>query len=553
MFNSTKKYDKHTFFEFEAYGKAVVFNPDKLYRFSSKKRIKGIAKRIQKALSELSKSNYLIGDYEGNEAHYNSCTEAIETMFWDPILYNKILMHRKEEKCSFKSLYDKSLEDLIGRIKSNLVVSYIGQEGVDQAESFIRSSDEQIKKIIYRELLRESLERYKEPIILIVDKFYKEYLYNLSPYVKGFVIRDAYDKDEIVEFAYAYEIPMVESDVQIKNGDRIIIDNYHDALIVNPKRNVYNEKKKTINQLIYKEEDIAPYKMTRIKFYVPLVDTRYLDVASNHTYYEGLGMYRSEYYYMVKGMLPSVEELTLEYIEILDAFRRKEVIFRIPDFGEYKVLDYYKSTITSITHKDGFNIVYRIFFEALTNAVKETHVKVNLVAPMLRDSDDIRWWKIRLEYEFRDIDYMYKPDFAVMLETETAIDYIEDYVKTDFNVIGLNDLTEEITDDYNRYDFMPIKAMKDELFNYLQYAHQHMRRTGIRLRHLISGNMLTNKEVFQRFINAGFINYIVPLSNIRLAESLLSHYEETRGRFKGVAKRRREAREKKQKEQSHKS
>ncbi len=548
MFNTVKKYNKHTFFEYAAYGKAVVFDSLHTYRFASRRRMRHLAKLIQDTVLEFAQSNYRINDDRESKLQSSQCVEAVETMFWAPKLYQALLKHRKYKKKSFIDLYDLAVQDVFNDLREGITSTYLNNESIEQAIAFVKSSDGIIKKLIKRVLLQETIGRYNEPIIIITDDFFKEYMYQLSPYVKGFVLRKVSDKDETVEFSFAYEIPMVESQIEIKHGKRIIIDNYKDEIIVKGKRKLYKEKCLWIDQLVFKKDDISNYKMSRIKFYAPLVDTRHIELVTNRSYYAGLAMYRSEYLFMAKGMLPTKEELVSEYTEILKHSRNNETIFRIPDFGEFKILDYMEEAIASITYKETNNIVYILFFEALHDAVKETKVRVDLVAPMLRDSKDIKQWRERIKYLFADLPESCRPKFGVMLETETAVDYIEDYVKTDFNVFGLNDLTEEITYDFSRYDFMPIEDMKEELFVYLQYAHQHMRRTGIRLRHFISGNMLTNRDIFLRLINAGFSNYIVPISNIRLSEELLMNYESSRGRYVGVSKRRRDAKEKKEKE-----
>lgn len=118
----------------------------------------------------------------------------------------------------------------------------------------------------------------------------------------------------------------------------------------------------------------------------------------------------------------------------------------------------------------------------------------------------------------------------------------------DFNIIGLNDLIEEVSFDFNRYDELEWLDFEHELFTYIQQSHQHMRRTGIRLPHLISGNMIRNERLFQKLINMGFTQFIIPLSQIRLAEKLVSNHEATRGRYIGVAQKRREAKKAKEKD-----
>ncbi|MFA6800716.1 MAG: hypothetical protein WCR19_01255, partial [Acholeplasmataceae bacterium] len=131
------------------------------------------------------------------------------------------------------------------------------------------------------------------------------------------------------------------------------------------------------------------------------------------------------------------------------------------------------------------------------------------------------------------------PYIVGFLQTDNSIDQIEDFVKSDFNILDLDTYIEETSLSYGRYDEMAWIDFKTEQLPYVLDAHQHMRRNGIRMKHLIGGNVLRKKFIFQKLINSGFTHFIIPLSSIRLGEEIVSNHERTRGRFIGVSQKRR--------------
>ena len=549
MFNYVKQYNKDTYYEYAAYGKAVVFNPEKKYIFSTRRRITRILDSIYDELAEYIKCFDMIHYEQSSDLEYEKITEILEVVFWS-CNYKKVLYEaRRKNKISFMHLYKIALNITLDTIYKGVFASLYSIESFEKAKEILYSFEEIFDVIVKRALIKEILRKYKEPVILVIDVFEKEYLYKLNSNVKGIIFRHTFDKVESVEFAYAYEIPMVETDKLIKQHDRIIIDNYKGELLVSPEKKIYKVYKATIDQLMIGDKEEAKYTMAQLKYYCPLVDTRRLHLLKGSNFYHGMGMFRSEYIFMVKGIIPTDDELSGILIDIIEAFIDKEVMIRVPDFGEYKILDYLEDTETTIISKRFFGVVNRIFFRSVRKAILKTNRKISLVVPMIRDGDDIALWRKTVNGYFQDLPKHLVPDLGFMLESAPSLERIEEFVKgTDFNVIGLNDFTEEATD-FSRYDNITWKDFKEEMFLDVQYTHQHMRRTGIRLRHLISGNMMKDALIFQKFINMGFTNFIVPMTRIRLAEKLILNHEHTRGKFKGVAQKRREAKKRKEEQE----
>lgn len=542
MINSDFNYTRKQFYDFAAYGKAYVFNAHDDYKYADDERINNVIDILHRTVEEYFVSLTRIEQQKWTKAHIDGVTSLV-LMAFGKFTYIDILKHLREfNQCSFLDLFLKSIPLALDSLHDPGIEAVYSKDAIRRTSLYIEKHLERTLLLIERELLREQLSytNQDENIVLVMDTFHTEYFYKLPKHIKGFVFRNIDDKNEAAEFAHVYEIPFIEIEDAIKHGDHIIIDNIDYAFYINPNDDIYQAYKDKINQLIFDPNDQAKYKMTERKYYASIVDRRYLNLVSNPSFYAGLGMYRPEYFFMAKGMLPTEEELTEIYCDIVDHFIDREVYFILPDFGEYKVLDYAPETTTYIkecTKKQG--LFFWIFFDAVKRTAIEKNKRFNLVVPMVRSENEVELWKQHIDFVFHDLPQSLKPFLGMHLETESAVDYAEDYVKTDFSFIGLDTLCEEVNDDFSRYDEIPLYFMKKEIHHLIQFAHQHLRRTGIRKKHLISGHMMRNKKIFHKLFTMGFKDFIIPVTRMKSAEEKLHLYESTRGRYVGVAQQRR--------------
>lgn len=542
MINSDFNYTKKQFYQFAAYGKAFVFNAKDDYIHENDDRVHGFIVRIQRTLEEYFSALSRLEQEKWTKQHTKGIT-TLALMAFGRYTYINMLKHlRKTYKSSFLELFLKSIPLAIESLFDPGIVATYGKNAIEDTKLYIENHLDRLLLLIEREILREQLSHVTQDgnLILVIDTFHVEYFYKLPKAIKGFVIRHTHDKNEVAEFSHVYEIPMIETDEKIINDDRIIIDNIDNKFYINPTNDIYDAYIEKIDNLIFSPNDNAKYQMTERKYYATIVDRRYLNLVSNKSFYAGLGMYRPEYFFMAKGMLPREEELTEIYCDIVDHFIDREVYFLLPDLGEYKMLDYAPNITTYIKEcLKNQGLFFWVFYEAVKRTAVIKNKRFHLVVPMLRSKDEVELWKERINFIFSDLPEELRPLIGMHLETESAVDYAEDYVRTDFSFIGLDTLCEEINDDYSRYDDIPIQFMKKEIHHLIQFSHQHLRRTGIRKKHLISGHMMRNKAIFHKLFTMGFKDFIIPVTRMKSAEEKLHLYESTRGRYIGVAQQRR--------------
>jgi phosphoenolpyruvate-protein kinase (PTS system EI component) len=293
------------------------------------------------------------------------------------------------------------------------------------------------------------------------------------------------------------------------------------------------------------------YGASNINVYVPLVDTRLIEKASYGDWYNGVAPFKTEYMYVTKGAAPTLKEQEEVFIQLLEAFHEKDVYIRIPDFRPNRPTPFLKNIFTDPDAYDRFFQVYNVNLLALASAVKITQKEVNICIPMIRMSSEVSFWRDVVEAAFDMYDLPY-PKLGIMIETESAFEYYEDYDDMDFVMIGLNDLIEELTDDLDRFSELSKDEMMDILWPHMRDLHQHLRSYKMQLKHIVAGNCLKNPEIFKKFLKSGFTDFSISISDIKMIEETLKEHNESKGKFIGVAAHRIEKRTLKESQKAQK-
>jgi hypothetical protein len=135
-----------------------------------------------------------------------------------------------------------------------------------------------------------------------------------------------------------------------------------------------------------------------------------------------------------------------------------------------------------------------------------------------------------------------KPLFSIMLETESALLYYEDYRYVDSIVYGLDNYIDECMEK-SKYEKIDFEEFMLQAFPDLEGSHQYYRRTGIRLLHFVEGNILKDPKILRKFMNKGFKHFIIPLSYVKKAGEVLFEKESIKGKYKDVYAKRKKKKE----------
>jgi phosphotransferase system enzyme I (PtsP) len=299
--------------------------------------------------------------------------------------------------------------------------------------------------------------------IVIASEMYSSDLLKLaSESVAGLIFVGGAVTSHVVIVARSLKIPMIMTNrtemLSIPEGTPILIDAEIGTIYVNPSDEI-REKFQERNRARAKTGDDAdrvfPETFTsdgaRIELFANINLLSELSQARNLKA-EGIGLYRSEFPFIVRSGFPTEEEQRLVYTRILEEMEGKPVYIRTLDIGGDKILPYLNIPrevnpvlgLRSIR----FSLHYRHIFDQQLRGILRAGAytdKLGIIFPMISSIDEfemaaqaVRDAQAALENE--GLAYHRRPELGAMIETPALVPIMNELArKVDFFSIGTND------------------------------------------------------------------------------------------------------------------
>ncbi len=329
-------------------GKAHVFGAEELLpprRSIAAREIPAEIDRFKKALAETKKEIVAIEEKISRDmgVEHGRIFSAHLLVLEDTVLVEEVISRLKKRKRNIESIFAEVLDKYIN------VLSEAKDEYLRDRISDITD----VGKRILKNLMGTKdigMQEITEKCIVIA--------YDLSPsdtamMHKGRVVGFATDiggrTSHTAIMAKSLEIPAVVglenvTDI-VQNGDMVILDGIHGAVIVNPTRRFIEKYEKEKRRYEHLERELVDLRSLSSETLdgkkVILAGNIELpeDVASLVSHgAEGIGLYRTEYFYMNRRDLPSEEEQFNAYKSVAMRIKPHYVIVRTLDLGGDKFL-----------------------------------------------------------------------------------------------------------------------------------------------------------------------------------------------------------------------
>ncbi|MCK9236284.1 MAG: putative PEP-binding protein [Acholeplasmataceae bacterium] len=519
-------------------GHIFNFNDIKLKESISLKEVNGHIEKIYDIMETLLK-NFRFQSVRKPRVMFGRDADFLNSFFLCSELKKTMKYYISRNKMTLSYAFNQAVEKRIQNI-DKLALWVYAEEDYDYYYGIVNQLREQMIIHIDRYYMHDFCKKQRKEIIIYVKDFKIEYLHQLPKQIRGFICEKMEHSLRLRDLMSSIEVPVAESEKELFDGTYVLLDTIYDKLIINPTQRQTREFLKTKYKFTFKLNETPRVDRERIKVYVNLASTRELKKATSK-WFDGLGIFRTEYFYMTRGYPPSLEELIELFVEVIEAFKGGKIIIRLPDFNDLKTLDYEKGLFTDLTYLAGNAHIFDRCMQAIGHAINRTQQQVIISVPMLRAASEIPHWKDDFDIHINSIvpEHL-SPLFCAMMETESATMFFEDYRIADMVIIGLNDLNEEAMD-VSRFAKLDLKEFEALTWDEVNQSHKDFRKNGVKLLHYVAGRHLEQEEILRRFINSGFVNFCFQISKARLVEEVLFNYESTRGRYVGVHKQRKEA------------
>ncbi len=373
---------------------------------------------------------------------------------------------------------------------------------------------------------------YSGQILVAKELLPSELVKITAQHVEGLVLFSQGASAHITILAKSLGVPLIYTDdkrlFSISSGAFLAMDGFQGNLLINPGEDTltqYRSLKKSREMIMDQENLIQDKTVSRdgeriyLRATINLISDVKMAVRMKS---EGIGLYRSEFPFLIRNSFPSEEEQYLVYKKIFDGMDHPVITLRALDIGGDKILSYVPDSgeenpflgLRAIRFLLENKKIFVGQLKAMLRAGEGR--KMRIMFPLISSLDDFRQAKRMvdksLEFLKRDgLECTAVPELGVMIELPSAVMMVEDLAReADFMSVGSNDLVQYL---------LGVDRTNEKVSGLYDPRHPAVLRTIARIAEAsrkencplsICGNMAFNREMVYFLLGTGVTNLSMP-------------------------------------------